>query len=211
MFIGLVALVALSFGADAPVQAWIAAHQDATWIAVARAISRYGAWQWLMLGCAICAAILLLRKKRAALWFLAFAMISSSVAGLLADTTRGLTGRTRPNAELDAGWFGARHDGRWLLGDARYHAFPSGHTAAATALIAPLLLARRRAGWLLLPLPVAIAASRVYIGAHHFSDVVAGAALGIGVAIFLGRFYSSNVPVARNPSALTSKTSRLTG
>jgi undecaprenyl-diphosphatase len=137
-------------------------------------------------------------------------MISASVAGLLADTTRGLSGRTRPNSGLEAGWFGPRHESRWVLGDARYHSFPSGHTATATGLVTSILIARRRLGFILLPLPLTVAAARICVGAHYFSDTVAGAALGAATALALAR-YSSKVPIARNPSPLSSNTSRLTG
>lgn len=52
-------------------------------------------------------------------------------------------------------------------------------------LIAPLLLLRRRLGWLLLPVPILIAAARICAGAHHLSDVLAGALLGFAVAAWV--------------------------
>lgn len=64
--------------------------------------------------------------------------------------------------------------------------FPSGHTAAAVALYGALalLLARRgrgigRPAWLLLVIPVAVGASRLYRGMHHPSDVAASLLLGV--------------------------------
>ena len=60
--------------------------------------------------------------------------------------------------------------------------FPSGHTSASVALYAGMalvlaLLVRRawlkRVCWLLLLVPVAVAASRMYRGMHHPSDVTA--------------------------------------
>jgi undecaprenyl-diphosphatase len=61
--------------------------------------------------------------------------------------------------------------------------FPSGHTAAAVALYGAvtLVLLRHfasRFAWLLLLVPVAVGASRLYRGMHHPSDVVAGLVLG---------------------------------
>lgn len=175
-------MVLLSLLADAPVRAWVLAHQTAAWISVDKTISRFGAWPWLMAGSVLCLGVCAVRKNRAAMQLIVIAMVCSSLAGLIADTTRALTGRTRPNSGLADGWFGVRSEGRWLVGDARYHAFPSGHSTAAMGLVAPFLIARRRAGWALLLLPSVISAARIGLGAHHFSDVLAGTALGYTVA-----------------------------
>jgi len=65
--------------------------------------------------------------------------------------------------------------------------FPSGH--AATSFACALVLARF-APRLTIPLFVLaalIAFSRVYVGVHYPFDVLAGAALGLGIAIALPR------------------------
>ena len=71
-------------------------------------------------------------------------------------------------------------------------AFPSGHAtaAAATYLTIALILshgqpAGRRAAWLALAtgLAIAVAASRVYLGVHYLSDVLAGLAWGTAWAL----------------------------
>jgi undecaprenyl-diphosphatase len=63
---------------------------------------------------------------------------------------------------------------------------PSGHAATsfAAATVLAALLPRSRAAPLYL-LAVAIAWSRVYVGVHYVSDVLAGAALGVAVALGL--------------------------
>jgi undecaprenyl-diphosphatase len=59
--------------------------------------------------------------------------------------------------------------------------FPSGH--ASSAAVAAVMLAERDPLWpLYAGVGVVVAASRVYVGVHHASDVVAGAALGVGLA-----------------------------
>jgi undecaprenyl-diphosphatase len=65
--------------------------------------------------------------------------------------------------------------------------FPSGHSAAVTAVAATLALAHPPAGLVALPIAVAVCASRVQLRVHHVSDVLAGALLGLGGAILATR------------------------
>ena len=174
--------IGVSFFFDAPLDAWTAVHRDPTWEAAAKALSRYGAWHWLMGAAAVGVAVCWWRGRRDWVRILAMMMIASSVAGLSADILRGLTGRTRPYASAPQGWYGVRHDGQWLIGRHAYNSFPSGHTAAATAFATALWLLHRKRGGVLLLGAAAIAASRIYLRDHHFSDVVAGAFLGVGTA-----------------------------
>jgi membrane-associated phospholipid phosphatase len=114
-------------------------------------------------------------------------MIAATLAGLSADVIRGLTGRTRPAAKVEQGWFGPRSNGRWHLVNWKYNAFPSAHTSTAVGLAVAVLLASRGAGIALLPAALLIALSRVWLGAHRLSDICAGAALGAFVAIAVSR------------------------
>lgn len=82
--------------------------------------------------------------------------------------------------------------------------FPSGHTgaAAAYAAIAVVVLAHTRRAWLrtltvvvAVAVPAAVAASRMYRGAHYLTDVLAGLALGfvcvLVVFLVIRRFLGS--------------------
>lgn len=60
--------------------------------------------------------------------------------------------------------------------------FPSGHAASAAAFATGVALESRAWGAAVAPLAVAVAASRVYTGAHYPSDVLVGGALGAGAA-----------------------------
>jgi undecaprenyl-diphosphatase len=60
--------------------------------------------------------------------------------------------------------------------------FPSGHAASAAAFAAGVALESRGLGAAVAPLATAVAVSRVYTGVHYPSDVLAGAALGVGAA-----------------------------
>jgi membrane-associated phospholipid phosphatase len=84
------------------------------------------------------------------------------------------------------------------------YSYPSGHAAGATAIYALLavLLARRRralvaAGYLVLV--AAVGFSRLYLGAHYLSDVLAGTSLGLAWAALstLAWLYVRDVDLAR--------------
>ncbi|MGW7514042.1 phosphatase PAP2 family protein [Streptomyces sp. NPDC054796] len=60
--------------------------------------------------------------------------------------------------------------------------FPSGHSASAAAFATGVALESRRWGAVVAPVAASVAFSRVYTGVHYPSDVLAGAALGVGAA-----------------------------
>ena len=57
--------------------------------------------------------------------------------------------------------------------------FPSGHTLHATAFTVVAIAYYPWLAWLLLPFSLSVAASRVVLGVHYPSDVVAGAVIGL--------------------------------
>lgn len=65
------------------------------------------------------------------------------------------------------------------------YSFPSGHAAVSFACATVLALAVPRLRVPLYALAALIAFSRVYVGVHYPGDVVAGAVLGIAIAIAL--------------------------
>ncbi|MBL1098734.1 bifunctional phosphatase PAP2/diacylglycerol kinase family protein [Streptomyces coffeae] len=67
--------------------------------------------------------------------------------------------------------------------------FPSGHSASAAAFATGVALESSRYGMLVAPLAAAVAASRVYVGVHYPSDVLAGLAIGVGAAVFSCRYW----------------------
>ncbi|MGJ4729558.1 phosphatase PAP2 family protein [Luteimonas sp. SDU101] len=60
--------------------------------------------------------------------------------------------------------------------------FPSGHTLHAVAFSVVALAYYPGLAWLLLPFTAAVAASRVVLGLHYPSDVLAATAIGAGLA-----------------------------
>ncbi|TXC90298.1 phosphatase PAP2 family protein [Metabacillus litoralis] len=58
------------------------------------------------------------------------------------------------------------------------HSFPSGHTTAIFSVIIPFILYMPQLTMILIPLGVSIGLSRMYLGLHYPSDVLAGCLLG---------------------------------
>lgn len=63
--------------------------------------------------------------------------------------------------------------------------FPSDHVTASFAIATAILLRNRRGGIVALALALVLAITRVAIGVHYPSDVLAGAALGAATALAL--------------------------
>ncbi len=65
------------------------------------------------------------------------------------------------------------------------YSFPSGHTLHAVAFSIVATYHFPRLTWLLLPFTILVALSRLILGLHYPSDVLAGALLGAGLAILV--------------------------
>lgn len=82
--------------------------------------------------------------------------------------------------------------------------FPSDHAAAAFAIAVAILVFSRRAGAAFLAAATLIAVSRVVLGLHYPSDVLAGAAVGTAAALLTTQFGMPLVDLAvRAGSAVT--------
>ncbi len=174
-------LLLASFYLDAAAQAWITEHQSTAVKKFMRGVSRLGDWPGhISLGLILLVLAYWRRSKR---WMrIAAAMIvACALAGAIARVVKISTGRARPSVQTEAAWSGPNFS-------ARYNAFPSGHTAASTAFFATLALACWRIGAAFLAIPLLIAFSRMYVGAHHLSDVVCAALIGMLAASLVARW-----------------------
>ncbi len=136
----------------------------------------------------VAVALLAVRADRRTAGSLVAALVVSAALTLLFYA---LGMRPRPPTE---------HQVRLILPVPPFPSFPSGHAALAFALAALLALRFRGSGWvgLLFGGAVAVGISRIYLGHHYPSDVLAGALIGsaVGVACY-GVVYRDDPPLER--------------
>ncbi len=180
LLIGVIGLIFASFFFDMSVWYWMRFHQTKPLLRFANFLSRYGDWPELMAVGAVLLLLTLWVGRRTFLRIVLSMIIASTLAGALVNTVRITSGRPRPNAsEIPQGWYGLWDRGHLLLFKNKYHSFPSGHTAAAFGFFGILAFWKPRFGWIFLCIPAAIAWARVYLGAHHLSDVFVGLIIGL--------------------------------
>jgi undecaprenyl-diphosphatase len=120
----------------------------------------------------------------AAVWAFLIACLAVYLGGLAEDALKAAIGRVRPCRALA--------DLRLIIPCPKSLSLPSGHAVSSFAFAAPLFYLTRQyvtLGWRIYPLVLAslIAFSRVYLGVHYPTDILAGALLGgmIGMALSL--------------------------
>ena len=178
--ISAVTLVA-AFLLDPIAEAWISAHQDRGVKTAMRWVSYIGDWQGHALAGLLAAGIAHLRGNRRWVRVCVAMLVALALSGAVARVVKIGAGRSRPSVEIDAGFNGPRFT-------AKYHAFPSGHTAGSVAFFGVLAFAKARIFALLVPIPLLIGFSRMYLTAHHFSDVIGGAVLGLAMAALIAHW-----------------------
>jgi len=167
-----------SFQLDGPVRRAVVASQGKSWkkSPAYRFHSRVRVWgDWPPLMAAAAVGLGLARWKRNRKWMriLVAAMLASTLAGIVANSLRLTTGRTRPreSPKIEQGFYGLRHNGEWLVGNPAYNSFPSGHTATAFGFAAAIAISSPAWGGLALAAAALVAWSSIAMGAHHPSDV----------------------------------------
>lgn len=82
-----------------------------------------------------------------------------------------------------------------------HHSFPSGHAASIFALSAALVILwnRKAIHGLLFIFSLTVAYSRVYLSQHFFSDIVAGAAIGVLCALVTYSFLKHKINIHLSP------------
>ena len=155
---------------------------------VFRALTRWGKSDWLLVPLGVAVLLLHLlprispaRPSRDLAVFgrrVEFLFLAILVSGLLAVLLKYGLGHPRPSVADAAGPI------RFSL-DADYASFPSGHSTTVGALAMALALLVPWTAVLAVPFAAGVALSRVVVGAHHLSDVIAGLGLGAWTVIAL--------------------------
>ena len=129
-----------------------------------------GGFLWIIIG----AIGGIFPKHTAAMWRLFLAIGLSFL--IVDDVAKPLFGRARPYDVMEIHMIDARPG---------TESFPSGHAAMAAAGALAATRMFPSAGWLLGGIAAVIAVSRVYLGLHWPTDVIAGVALGFAVSWFV--------------------------
>jgi undecaprenyl-diphosphatase len=164
--------VAASF--DTAVAEWIAQHRLSPlndFFVALGTVEKLGAI-WIL--CAIALGIAERRGLARTIALAAVTGLTTFAADSVSFGVKDMTHRTRP--------FVAHPDIHPLY-VVHSSSFPAGHAATAFAGATVLTYAARRLWPLFVGLAVAVAFSRVYVGVHYPTDVLAGATIGIVVGI----------------------------
>ena len=173
--------IAISFHFDDAVRDFMSDHQNPAVRNFMRYVSLLGDWPTHAAAGLVLLGLAWRRGNQQ--WtriFLAM-LLAMMLTGVAGTVIKRAVPRARPSVHAETRWGGPRFS-------TKYHSFPSGHVGASTAFFGVLIIARRRVGLLCLPIPILIGISRMYLGAHHLSDVICAALLGMLCALVVAYF-----------------------
>jgi membrane-associated phospholipid phosphatase len=118
---------------------------------------------------------------------LQFIFCAVAVPNLVTEVLKYSVGRGRPFVGGEANAFHFSH----FAGNPAYYSFPSGHATTAFALALAVSAVWPQARVAMAFYAIVIAATRLVLVAHHPSDVVAGALVGIVGAMFVRYWFAA--------------------
>jgi len=118
---------------------------------------------------------------------LQFLFLAVAVPVLVTEILKWIVGRGRPFVGGEANAFNFSH----FAGNPAYYSFPSGHATTAFALAFAVSAVWPKARVAMAVYALIIAATRLVLVAHHPSDVVAGALVGIIGAMFVRYWFAA--------------------
>ncbi|MFD0556456.1 undecaprenyl-diphosphatase [Stackebrandtia endophytica] len=129
---------------------------------------------WILVAPTLTAAAWCFVRARRRFWTSVSAGVGVIAAYLLGEGIKILVARPRPCTDVDVPTVlvcpGA---GDW--------SFPSNHSVLAAAFATACMFTLVHSAWIVMPIALAIAGSRVAVGVHDVHDVLSGLALGIAV------------------------------
>lgn len=141
-------------------------------------LSRLNAWATRLgdgYAMMIAAALAPLAYGQAGLQASARVLVAATTGVILYKIIKHKTARLRPCER--------QGDLHCTLAAPDYYSFPSGHTLHAFAFAVIALDLSNTLGVVVLPLALAVACSRVVLGLHYPTDVLAGGAIGAAIAL----------------------------
>ncbi|MEA2939527.1 MAG: hypothetical protein QOD09_56 [Bradyrhizobium sp.] len=188
-----VAIIVLMVALDATEIGWMPPRGTA-WLWPVRLLTDFGKSAyvlWSLAAILLAIALLFPRARGTAravlvgfgtrILFIFFAVLLPVLTG---EIIKDVVGRGRPFVGGQANAFNFSH----FAGSEAYASFPSGHATAAFALAFAVAAVWPRTRMAMLIYAVMIAATRLVLLAHHPSDVVAGALLGV-IGAMLVRYW----------------------
>ncbi|TCU16335.1 PAP2 superfamily protein [Rhizobium sullae] len=162
-----------------------------------RALTDFGASGWLIIvsafllfeGWATLRVVKSLKTRMQALqicWTGAYLLTSIILSGVIANFLKRTIGRARPQHFEDYGILSFSP----FSGHAGFESFPSGHATTIGAFFAAFSLLFPRCRILFLACALWLGMTRVMVGAHYPSDVIAGLALGGWFSLMIAIVYS---------------------
>lgn len=126
-----------------------------------------------------------------------FLFLAIAPVGLGVALFKHLLGRARPYAALHLPGPNPEMTFQFLGWKSSFASFPSGHSTTTLAMAVAFAALFPRARGILLALAVPVVATRVVLGSHYPSDVIAGAAIGAGFALWMIRVFAARRLVFR--------------
>ena len=136
-------------------------------------------WLWIATGAVVAVTLIARLRGRGLLVVLSMLAAIATSDPLVGMVLKPLADRLRPCVELsELVRQVAECRGGW--------SFPSNHAANAAALVAALGVGIPRSLWLCVPAAALVGLSRVYLGMHYPSDVLAGYVVGAACGLAWG-------------------------
>ena len=182
---------------DRPITYWVF---DLNWInaPALQMLTRLGDSTWYLVGSALLFGVFLLTRRRRWAQRCLFVFITIAASGLAANLLKVLFARCRPNLLIERQEYGFQF---LQLGDSTLRSFPSGHACTIAALCTALYLFFPRWRYALIVVALVVASTRVMVGAHFTSDVLAGLYLGTLATFCLERLFVRRGVALRSAAA----------